>query len=80
MPDKPDFTQRVGGIQVAVWGNKTDKGTMYSITFSKSYMGKDKQWKTTQSFKPNDTALLKIGMDKAMEFIYIKADTAKEEF
>ena len=72
MAKKPEFSIRVGGIQVSVWGNETDKGTMYSITMNKSYMDKDKQWQTTQNFKPNDLALLKIGMDKAMEFIYIK--------
>lgn len=77
---KPVFSQRVGGIQISVWGNETEKGIMHSITMSKSYKdGKTGEWKTTSNFKPNDVALLKIGLDKAMEFIYIK-DVVKEEF
>ena len=80
MAKKPEYSIRVGGIQISVWGNETEKGIMYSVTMSKSYKDKSGEWKTTGNFKPNDLALLKIGMDKAMEFIYLKADVVKEEF
>ncbi len=72
MANKPEISIRVGGVQVSVWGNETEKGTMYSITFSKSYKDKSGEWKTTGNFKPNDLALLKIGMNEAMKFIYLK--------
>ncbi len=79
MPNKPAFSIRVGGTQISVWENETDKGVMRSITMLKSYKAGD-EWKTTTNFKPQDLALLKIGMDKAMEFIYLKEDEVKEKF
>ena len=80
MAKTPEFSIRVGGIQVSLWENETEKGVMRSVTMSKSYMDKNKQWQTTQSYKPQDLALLKIGMDKLMEHIYIKDTAAKEDF
>lgn len=82
--NKPEYSIRVGGIQLSVWGNETDKGVMRSVTINKSYMDKNKQWQTTTSFKPQDLALIEIGMKKVMEYLYIKdskdRDVAKEQF
>ena len=68
----PEKNIKVGSIQIAIWANETDKGTFRSVTFDKSYKDGDKGWKKTTSFKPNDLALLQIGITKALEYLYIK--------
>ncbi len=42
----PDYKNRAGAIQVAVWENKTDKGTFHNVSATRSYKdGED--WKQT---------------------------------
>jgi hypothetical protein len=49
-----------GGIEVAVWPNQTENGTMYNSTISNSYKDdKSGEWKETKSFSPTD--LLVVG-------------------
>jgi hypothetical protein len=49
-----------GGIEVAVWPNQTENGTMYNTTISNSYKDdKSGEWKETKSFSPTD--LLVVG-------------------
>jgi hypothetical protein len=44
-----------GGIDVTVWPNQTENGTMYNTTISNSYKDdKSGEWKTTASFSPSD--------------------------
>lgn len=79
---KPVFDIRAGGIQVSVWENETEKyGVMRSLTFTKSYKDKAGDWKETQSYKPNDIALLQLCLIKVQEFLFIKDSSGvKEEF
>lgn len=68
---KPEKTIRVGGIQIAIWSNETSKGTFQSITIDKSY--KDGEtWKRTKSFKPSDLVKLQLGINKVLEYLYVK--------
>jgi hypothetical protein len=57
---RPVAKFRHGGIELAVWSNPGESGTMYNTTISNSY--KDEQsgeWKTASSFSPTD--LLVVG-------------------
>ena len=58
--NRPVAKFKHGGIEVTVWPNETETGTMYKTTISNSY--KDEQsgeWKATSSFSPTD--LLVVG-------------------
>ncbi len=58
--NRPVVKFRHGGIELAVWPNQTESGTIYNTTITNSY--KDDQsgeWKTTSSFSPTD--LLVVG-------------------
>ena len=71
MSSKPEHTIRCGGIQIAVWSNETPKGTFQSITIDKSY--KDGEtWKRTKSFKATDLIKVQIGINKVLEYLYLK--------
>ena len=71
MTNAPEKTIKVGGIQLAIWSNETSKGAFRSITIDKSY--KDGEtWKRTKSFKPNDLVKLQLGINKVLEYLYIK--------
>jgi len=69
----PEKTVKVGGIQLAIWSNETTKGTFQSITIDKSY--KDGEtWKKTKSLKPTDLIKVQIGINKVLEYLYLKPD------
>jgi len=73
MATTPEKTVKVGGIQLAVWSNETTKGTFQSITIDKSY--KDGEtWKHTKSFKPSDLVKLQLGINKVLEYLFLKPD------
>ena len=70
---RPEHTVKVGGIQLALWANDTGKGVFHSITIDKSY--KDGEtWKRTKSFKPSDLIKLQLGLNKVLEYLYLKPD------
>ena len=70
----PEKTVKVGGIQLAIWANETAKGTFHSITIDKSYKEGD-VWKRTKSFKPADLMKVQLGINKVLEYLYLKPDT-----
>ncbi len=73
---KPEKTIRVGGVQIAVWSNKSDnKGTFRSFTIVKNY-NDGKGWKQSKSFKASDIQLLQLGLTELLKYLYIK-DTIK---
>lgn len=75
----PVFTVRVGGIQLSVWSNETEKGVMNSITMDKSYKDKAGKWQTTKSFKGNDLPLIELGIQEVMKFLYLKDMATKPD-
>lgn len=74
----PEKTVKVGGIQLAIWNNETSKGIFQSITIDKSYKDGD-EWKRTKSFKPSDLVKLQIGLNKVLEYLYLKPDVITPE-
>ena len=73
MPDKPEQTVRVGGIQISVWANETSKGTMRSITIDKSYK-QGSEWKRTKSYKDTDLPKIIIGLNEVLKSLYLKPE------
>jgi len=67
---RPTFSGKHDGVEVTVWPNPTENGTMYNTTIKNSY--KDKQsgeWKATESFSPTDLLVLKELAGKAFNAI-----------
>lgn len=52
--NKPVAEVKSGMIVASIWGNESEKGTRYSITFSLLYKAKDGQWKRGTSFGQGD--------------------------
>ena len=77
MSSKPIQNIRVGGIQIAVWENETEKGTMRSITIDKSYKA-GAEWKTTKNFKDSDLPKIIIGLNEVLRTLYLKVDVVLE--
>ena len=76
---KPEFTVKVGGIQVSVWPNQTDKGTFRSITINKSYKDSAGSWKQSKSFKITDLDKIRVAIDEILRYVYLKGDVIKPE-
>jgi hypothetical protein len=58
--NRPVAKFKHGGIELSVWPNQTESGTMYNTTITNSYKDdKTGEWKTTSSFSQTD--LLVVG-------------------
>jgi hypothetical protein len=58
--NRPAAKFKHGGIEVTVWPNQAENGTMYNTTITNSYKDeKAGEWKPTSSFSPTD--LLVVG-------------------
>jgi hypothetical protein len=58
--NRPAAKFKHGGVEVAVWSNTGENGTMYNTTITNSYKDeKSGEWKTSASFSPTD--LLVVG-------------------
>src|SRR5271170_706320 len=56
---RPVAPFKLGGVEVTVWKNPTEKGDMYNTTIKNSYKDeKSGEWKETTSFSPADLAVL----------------------
>jgi len=57
---RPVAKFRHGGIELAIWPNQTESGTMFNTTITNSYKDeKSGEWKESKSFSPTD--LLVVG-------------------
>lgn len=74
----PEHTVRVGGIQLSVWPNQTEKGIYHNVTITKSYKIGD-EYKKTNNFKPNDLTFILIGINKLLEYFYCKTVIVPEK-
>src|SRR4029077_16067089 len=48
---QPVQAVRLRNIRAAVWANRNDGGTYYTVTFSRSYRDQEGNWHTTESFE-----------------------------
>ena len=68
---QPEKTIRVGGIQVSIWDNSSDKGSYKSISVVKNYKVGD-EWKQAKSFQASDIQLLKLAFDETLKYLYLR--------
>lgn len=78
MSSRPEHTVKVGGIQLSIWANETAKGNFQSVTIKKSYKNGD-TWKESKSFRPTDLVKLQLGINKVLEYLYLKPDVIMPE-
>lgn len=59
---------RLGGLQLDVWENESEKGQFLTMSFQRSYKDKDGEWQHTQSLRVNDLPVLSLLCQKAFEY------------
>src|SRR5688572_6625326 len=52
--NRPIHEVRHGRIRAAVWQNQTEKGSMYTVSVTRSYKDQDGNWHDSQSFGFDD--------------------------
>jgi hypothetical protein len=67
---QPVHTVRLRNVRAAVWANRNDGGTYYTVTFSRSYRDQEGNWHTTESFGRDDLLLLAKVADVAHTWIW----------
>jgi len=73
--NKPVYKIRVGGIEVAVWENKssgTNNGTFETISMHRNYKDKNNDWQTTATLRTGDIPKAVLALQKAYEKIVLK--------
>ena len=71
--NKPVYKIKVGGVEVAVWENKSGtNGTFETISMHRSYKDKDDKWQKTQTLRTSDIPKAIIALQKAYEKIVLK--------
>lgn len=57
--NRPVAKFKQGGVEVAVWSNPGENGTMYNTTIKNSYKDeKTGEWPETKSFSPTDLLIV----------------------
>lgn len=73
---QPEHKIRHGAVSASIWRQETDKGSIFNVTFQRSYKeGND--WKNSNSFGKQN--LLVIGLIAARAFEWIGSQQAKRE-
>ena len=70
--NRPVHTIRHGRIKATIWGNQTQKGTMYNVTFTRSYQDDQQNWFDTQSFGVSDLLTVAKAASDAHSWISTK--------
>jgi hypothetical protein len=72
--NRPAAKFKHGGIELTVWQNTTENGTMYNTTISNSYKDeKSSEWKPTSSFSPTDLLVVaELGRQAFAEITKLK--------
>ena len=52
----PVYKTKVGRVQAAVWTQDTDRGTLYSATFKRSYKNEKDEFRDAFNFTVDDLA------------------------
>ena len=63
---------KIGGIEVAVWENKSEKGNkFYNTTLERSYKVGE-EWKKTTSLRDSDLPRAILALQEAYHFVSLK--------
>jgi hypothetical protein len=78
--NKPEKKFRAGAIAATVWLNEGqskegEKRSFNTISFERSYKGKDGKWKSTNSLRINDLPRAVVVLNRAYEYIVTKERT-----
>jgi hypothetical protein len=67
---QPVHVVRLRNVRAAVWANRNDGGTYYTVSFSRSYRDQEGNWRTAESFGRDDLLLLAKVADVAHTWIW----------
>lgn len=76
---EPIYKIRKGNVSIAVWENKTEKGTFYSFQIQRSYKDRDGNWKNITTFGINDLPKLAAACNEAFNWNYDHTNSKSEE-
>lgn len=71
-----------GGVTAAVWenGSGTEAGGTYNtVSMDRRYKDKNDAWKSTTSLKANDIPKAILALQKAYEYVALKAPSTETE-
>ncbi len=70
---RPVHEIRFGSVRAAIWRNTTKSGSMFTVSLSRSYLGKDKEgkevWKDSSSFGRDDLLVAAKALDEAHSWV-----------
>lgn len=70
--NQPEKKFVAGGVTVTCWKNEGKDGAVFhNYTVQRRYKDGD-DWKNTDSFGRNDLVKLKVAVDKALEYEFLK--------
>jgi hypothetical protein len=75
---KPVHSIRDGVLEAAIWANKSDKGTWYSVTPRRSYKSGE-EWEDADSYGADDLRPLAKLLDLAHTFIVTQQQQTKQK-
>jgi hypothetical protein len=67
---QPVHAVRLRNVRAAVWANRNEGGTYYTVTLSRSYRDQEGNWHTSESFGRDDLLLLAKVADVAHTWIW----------
>jgi hypothetical protein len=74
---QPAHKIRHGLVSASIWRQETDKGTLFNVTFQRSYKdGED--WKNSTSFGRNNLLVVSLIAARAFEWIGIQTQKTKQ--
>jgi hypothetical protein len=72
MENRPERKFRIGAVTATIWSNVSEKGNYGTVKLERSYLDKDKNWKTTSSFREGDLPKAALVLQKAYEYLSFK--------
>jgi hypothetical protein len=78
-PSPPVITFRLGRIKAAVWAQEADGRKFYNVTFARTYLDEQKQFRDSDSFGRDDLPLIGKLADQAHTFIFERLAEAKAD-
>jgi len=70
--NQPVHRIRIFRVEAAIWQQKSENGTWYNVTLSRSYKDANDEWKSSDSFSGDDLLLVAKVADQAHTWIIQK--------
>ena len=75
---KPVHNIRHGAVSASIWQQETAKGSLFNVTFQRSYMDGD-TWKNSSSFGRRNLLVLSLIAARAFEWIGSQSQRSKRD-